>query len=121
MLSNRDQRYAEAYLRMAQDARYRREAPGDGCGGIHLSVGELRDPARLEQEAVAYALRFAKEEDTGSFCIGCSNFSTNRAFIWTIEAARTLAGGGEGDAIARKLLKMAVEELEGNGTAGPSV
>jgi hypothetical protein len=115
MLSNRDQRYAEAYLRMASDARYRPEAPGDGCGGIDLSVEELRDSDRLEQEAVSYALRFAREENTRTFRIGCSNFSTNRAFVWVIEAARELAGGGaDGNAVARKLLKMAIEELEGN-------
>jgi hypothetical protein len=116
MPTNRDRRYAEAYLRMAKDAQYRPEAPGDGCGGIYLSADELRDPVRLAQEAEAYALHFAKEEDTRSFCIGCSKFSTNRAFIWAIEAARTLAGGG--DATALKLLKMAIQELENNSAAG---
>jgi hypothetical protein len=76
MLIDRDPRYAEAYLRLAKEARYRPEAPGDGCGNINLSADEQRDPVRLEQEAVAYALRFAKEEDTGSFCVGYSNFGS---------------------------------------------
>jgi hypothetical protein len=50
----------------------------------------------------------------GQAGIGCSDFETNRAFVWTIEAARFLAGGmvgGERSAMAITLLKMASEEI----------
>jgi hypothetical protein len=30
----RNTRYCEAYLRMAEDAHYRPQAPSDGCGNI---------------------------------------------------------------------------------------
>jgi hypothetical protein len=54
-------------------------------------------------------LKFSAEEDERTFWIGCSNFTTNRAFVCTIEAARLLAGGG--DAAAPRLLKIAVKEI----------
>jgi hypothetical protein len=50
------------------------------------------------------------EEDDGRFVIGCSNFTTNRALIWTIEAARNLCGGQ--DDVALTLLKMAIDEVK---------
>jgi hypothetical protein len=105
-------RFREAYLTMAKLARYRPQAPGDGMGNILLSKQELADPNRLEQEATAYALSFDKEEDTRQFWIGCSDFETNRAFIWTIEAARQLAGGEDGKKTAHELLEMALAELQ---------
>src|SRR5262249_53301790 len=86
-------RFKEAYLRMARNARYRPNAPGDGLGNIGLSAEDLRDPVRLDEEAVAYAEKFCTEEDKDTFNIGCSDFETNRAFVWTIEAARCLAAG----------------------------
>jgi hypothetical protein len=102
-------RFAETYLMMASKARYRPQAPGDGCGGIYLSDEELRDRGRLMQEAQDYAIAFDAEEDTNQFAIGCSNFTTNRAFILAIEAARNLAGGA--DHVALKILEMAAAEV----------
>jgi hypothetical protein len=43
--------------------------------------------------------------------IGCSNFETNKAFIWAIEAARLLAGGIDSEAPALKLLTLASKEI----------
>ena len=103
--SPRIMRYVEAYLMMAVRAWYRPAAPGDGCGGIYLSRAELEDPDRLRREAFEYAMGFDKEEDGCAFHVGCSNFSTNRAFIFTIEAARQLAGGSDGNATALRLLR----------------
>lgn len=103
-------RLREAYLMMAQRARYRPAAPSDGCGHIELSRAEVGDLQRLAREAGAYAQQFRKEEDQLKFWIGCSNFKTNRAFVWTIEAARCLAGGGDETAIV--LLEMALAELK---------
>jgi hypothetical protein len=96
---------------MAKCARYRPQAPSDGCGNICLSSTELKDPDRLHQEAVAYADRFAAEEDDGSFRVGCSNWSTSRAFVWVIEAARLLASGTSGNRYAYELLSMAIAEI----------
>src|SRR4051812_26096389 len=100
MSEARLQRFAQAYLAMAEEADYRPQAPSDGCGHIQLSRKELKDPARLRQECIDYALRFDKEEDARVFNIGCSDFRTNRAFLWTIEAARQLAGGHAGNPTA---------------------
>jgi hypothetical protein len=60
--------------------------------------------------ATAYALRFNEEENGLTFSIGCSDFSTNRAFIWAIEAARALAGNKPD--LALDLLNMAIKDVK---------
>jgi len=76
-------------------------------GHVSLSKEQAADPEeRLQREATAYALKkFNAEENERVFWIGCSDFSTNRAFIWTIEAARALAGNKPD--LALDLLNMA--------------
>ncbi len=110
-MSDKLERFSEAYLLMGERARYRPQAPSDGFGNICLSRDELNDTSRLMKEARDYALAFDAEEDTRQFHIGCSNFTTNRAFVWSIEAARQLAAGGDGDQPALKLLEMATAEV----------
>jgi hypothetical protein len=80
-------RFYEAYLLMAEQACYRPAAPSDGFGNIQ------------------------KEENTDKFWIGCSDYKTNRAFVWSIEAARLLARG-DADDKAILLLEMALEEVQ---------
>ena len=104
-------RYVEAYLMMALPAKYRPGAPSDGCGNIQLSKVQCDDVNRLLRESVEYAVDFDKEEDTDTFNIGCSNFSTNRAFVFSIEAARLLASGHDGNAYALRVLQMAIEDI----------
>jgi hypothetical protein len=103
-------RFAQAYLMMATEALYRPAAPGDGMGNVNLSDEELEDHNLLLKEAVRYATRFHEEEDSLQFHIGLSNYVTNRAFVFTIEAARCLAGGNDG--LAAKLLEMAMQDVE---------
>ena len=104
-------RFAQAYLMMA-DAKYRPAAPSDGYGNIQLTGEQYEDRNRLYLEAVTYAMKFASVEDgTMDFHIGCSNYNTNRAFVFCIEAARLLAGGSEGDKYADHLLRLAREEI----------
>jgi hypothetical protein len=103
-------RFREAYLQMAKEARYRPKALGDGCGNVSLTATEAADPERLQREARAYAATFDGEEDERRFFIGCSDFRTNRAFVYTIEAARALAAA-ESD-LAIKLLTMAIQEIK---------
>ena len=105
------ERIQEAYLRMAREARYRPAARGDGCGSIDLTANELKDPELLAKEAARYASTFIKEEDTLQFRIGISNYSTNRAVVFIIEAARLLCGALD-DERALKLLRMAASEVE---------
>jgi hypothetical protein len=105
-------RFKEAYLAMVRCARYRPGAPSDGLGNIYLSARELRDPVRLDEEAAGYAEEFYAEEDTDTFFVGCSDFETNQAFVWTIEAARCLAAGAFGKPTALKLLEMAIAEIK---------
>jgi hypothetical protein len=101
-------RFAQAYLEMAK--WYRPQAPGDGFGHVLLSKKQCKEQDRLEREALDYGKRFRAEEDTRSFHIGCSDYRTNKAFMWTIEAARQLASGTDGDKTAIRLLKMAIKE-----------
>lgn len=103
-------RICEAYLEMNERANYRPQAPSDGMGSVLLSRPELESEELLLHEAQAYAERFIKEEDTATFQIGISNYDTNRAFVYLIEAARVLCGGSR-DALAEKLLLMALREL----------
>jgi hypothetical protein len=103
-------RFRDAYLRMARDANYRPMAPGDGMGNLHLTPAELADEDRLEREAHEYAVGFHAEDDNRTFSIGCSNFSTNRSLVWTIEAARSLCGGA--DELALRLLRLAIDDIK---------
>jgi len=103
-------RFKEAYLRMAKEARYRPGAPGDGMGHVDLSPAQLKDSARLDDAALRYAAKFRAEEDSRKFWIGCSEFATNRAFMFTIEAARALAGNHR--ALALDLLKLAIDDVK---------
>jgi hypothetical protein len=47
-----------------------------------------------------------------NFDIGTSNFRTNRALVYVIEAAKSLCGGQ--DEVSLRLLKMATEEIKAN-------
>jgi hypothetical protein len=102
-------RYREAYLAMSERARYRPAAPSDGMGHIQLEAGELGDRARLDREADRYAVGFVREDDATEYPIGCPDFAFNKAFCWVIEAARLLCSPAPVE--ARKLLRMAVEEI----------
>jgi hypothetical protein len=110
-MASEGERICEAYLTMAKEVPYRPQAPSDGFGNIQLSNKELDDPERLVKEAVAYAKRFIGEENELAFCIGVSNYQTNRALVYVIEAARCLCGGA--DDVAVTLLKMARDEIAG--------
>ena len=111
MIDPRLQRFRAAYVAMVRAAHYRPQAPEDGFGNILLTQAELEDPGLLEAEATSYAVRFLREEDSGSWHLGYRDFSTNRAFMWAIEAARQLATGISGRTTALKLLQMATGEI----------
>lgn len=96
-----EDRIREAYIEMATKANYRPEA-ADGSS----ADDDLKD------EAVRYARRFIAEEDHHQFWIGVSDYTTNRAFVYTIEAARLLCGGALGVNHGLKLLEMAVAEVK---------
>ena len=98
------ERFHDAYPRMAKEVRYRPAAPSDGFGNIQLTLNQFDDKKILEQEAWRYAKQFIAEEDDCIFTIGCSNYVTNRAFMWTIEAARQLCSGTEGEPYAAQAI-----------------
>lgn len=97
-----------AYKDMASQAKFRPAAPSDGLGNIAVPVADLN----IEHEAASYAKQWWEQEDGFDFFVGCCDFSTRRATIYAIEAARNMCGGRFGDATALALLKMAVKELE---------
>ncbi len=99
---------ADAYKKMAVEARYRPAAPSDGLGNIPFPDAELD----LDAEAVDYAERWGNEEDSGDFHVGSANFPTRPAMMYCIEAARLLASGSDGDEYAERLLRLAIAELE---------
>jgi len=101
-------RIREAYLKMANVAKYRPEAPSDGC----LSREELADPKRLNKEASDYADRFLEAENTLDFRIGVRHWDHNRVLVYTMEAARLLCCGSGTTDFAIRLLKLALEEAK---------
>ena len=103
---NERDRIREAYIRMAKEANYRPAAPGDGFGSVDLTATELKDEAVLNAEAARYAEEFIRQEDSLSFYVGVSNWETNMALVYTIEAARLLCSG-VADTLALRLLDMA--------------
>jgi hypothetical protein len=105
------QRLIEAYMAMAEQVSYRPAAPSDGHGHILLTPEELADKDRLAREANHYAHRFVCEEEERVFHIGCTNYNTNRAFVYGLEALRCLCSGGA-DGLALDLFSMARVEIE---------
>jgi hypothetical protein len=96
-----EDRIREAYIEMARQADYRPRAP----------EGARRDDD-LQDEAAAYAKKFIAEELTTKFGIGVSDYTTNRALVYTIEAARCMCAGAFGADCAVKLLEMALKEAK---------
>jgi hypothetical protein len=99
-----------AYRTMAARARYRPSASSDGLGHItgRLDMGrECRD----------YAADWWAEADSLVFHVGCCNFETRPATVYLIEAARALCGASDG--LARDMLRLATEELDGQEVAAP--
>jgi hypothetical protein len=88
---------------MADKAKYRPAAPSDGFGHIQLSESELDDKDRLRAE------RFAAEEDSRQFNIGCAGGTDLMALAYIIEAARCLCGAER--TVAKRLLKLALAEM----------
>ena len=97
-----EDRIREAYIEMALQANYRPEAPEYGNP----------DDADLQEEAARYARRFIEEEQSRHFHIGVSDYTTNRALVFTIEAAKQLCCGALGVNHGLKLLQMAVGEVK---------
>jgi hypothetical protein len=98
----------DIYRRLAEEGRYRPAAPSDGMGGVLVPEEELD----LDAEAAEYAERWRAEEDSGDYHIGSCSKQDRPAFIFAIEAARLIAGGGSSGHAAR-LLRMAADELDG--------
>ena len=98
------ERICEAYLAMVKHAQYRPAAPSD------LTEEQLADRAQLANEAHAYAVNFITDEDTCKHGIGVTDYSTNRAVVYAIEAARALCGAEK--LLALKLLEMALAKVK---------
>jgi hypothetical protein len=108
-MNGKFERFKEAYRQMAKLAKYRPAAPSDGFGNI---TRELDDPEDLEQESWRYAKRLYEQDEKALFEIhGCSNFDTNRALIYLLEAAQILCSGSRDD-LALKLLNMAIKDIK---------
>ena len=56
---------------------------------------------------------WAEEDGGGNHHIGYCDFSLRPSTVYAIEAARALCAGALGIETARKLLKLAIEELDG--------
>jgi hypothetical protein len=93
------------YRRMA--TFYRPSAPSDGMGNIEVHPLELD----LDAECSEYADGWWAEENKQDFSIGCPSFEDRPALVYVIEAARNICGMGP--ATARKLLELALQELDG--------
>lgn len=110
------ERFAEAYVIMAEKVCYRPGAPGDGLGTVALTQGQVDDPERLQLEALAYGRSLSKhiDKNSGRISIGVPNWVTNKAFFYTVEAARLLCCG-TADRSAFLCLELAISELKESG------
>ena len=93
------------YQRMA--SFYRPSAPSDGFGNITVPAAELD----LDAECRDYAAAWLAEEDRRRFRVGCPSYPGRPALVYVIEAARNICGMQP--ETARKLLELALAELEG--------
>lgn len=94
-----------AYKAMVTTTDYRPAAPSDRMGTITAPIDELD----LEAEARKYAQDFDRAD--GKFDFGYADYADRQAFVWIVEAARNL-GGINGHAVATRLLRMALDDLE---------
>jgi len=105
-------RFAEAYIEMANKARFRPEAPSDGFGTALLDEAELQSESVLHEEAARYATGLAKQDDKGDFDLsGCTNFEQNRLFVYLLNAARLCFSGNVTLPTIKSLLKLANDEI----------
>ena len=61
------------------------------------------------------ARELAEEEASMLYNLGCTNWPTNKAFVYIVEAARNINSGARYNAVAIDLLKMAIAEIESAG------
>jgi endonuclease NucS-like protein len=107
--------YEEMYedLEMAYglmvEAKYRPAAPSDGCWVI-------TGTPNLVTESLAYAQRWAEEEEKGRFFIGRCRRENRVATVLAVEAARLLCArildGTKDNRLALRVLKTAVTVVE---------
>jgi len=99
------------------EAKYRPAAPSDGCGVI-------TGTPNLQTETLAYAQRWAEEENKGRFFIGRCRRENRVATVLVIEAARLLCarilGGTKDNKLALRVLKTALNVVE-RGTKPDSI
>jgi hypothetical protein len=96
----------DAYLKMAEHARYRPQAPSDGFGHITMPLAELD----IDEEAREYAQAFWDSESESWWFIGCANFTQRTAMVYFIEAARACCSSDPD--LARDLATLAIAELK---------
>ena len=90
------------------------KAPSDGFGGITVPVAELD----LDAEARKYAEDFVREENTGNYWAGATDYRFCRAEVLALEAFRLTNGGLLGDPLnpdsrlVPAMLRKAAEEYE---------
>jgi hypothetical protein len=108
---SRHGRFCEAYLQMTKIA-YRPAAPSDGFGNVVLSDAELQNQTEINEEATSYADECVASDDDCTWRTGSTNYSTNRATVYLVEAVRNLCSGSDGNPWALKLIKLAVDDIE---------
>jgi|SRR5215472_11238816 len=108
-------RISEAYLAL-RDVGYRPVAPHDGLGSLDLTARQIHYQPILKANAIAFTKRFFQEEASLHFYIGRSKYETNRALVFTIEAARLLCRGNA-DRLAVRLLGMAIADVKKESSA----
>ena len=94
------------YRRLAYE--YRPMAPSDGYGRITVP----KDDLDLDVESEAFAVRWWKEENEGTFWIGNCHFPFRPAMVCAVSAAQYMCAGTDFKEGALRLLRMAIEELE---------
>lgn len=112
------QNIADAYMQMATELNYR-PLWMDGAW-------QLGEPI-TNDEAIEYAKWWRKQEDDNFGSIGCSNWSTCKALVYTTEASKVLCGGvgysyasNDFKTLVSGLLAMATREAQ-HPTAKPKV
>jgi len=107
ILSTDYDRISEAYLAMRNAGH---------LPASDLLAEQTHDQPTLKAHARNYARMFLQEQASLHFQVGHSNYETNRALAFAIEAARLLCRG-DADRLAVKLLSMAIDEIKKESSA----
>ena len=102
-----------AYLRMANEANARPNAPTDDMGTVLLEQHDLKDPLLLRKEALDYAHQMVESDKVCRHELnGCVNGVWIQALAFALQASQLMFSSYDAKPHIENLLSMALAEVQ---------